>query len=386
MAAPFENLHPDDVLFFNDVVQGMRRIAQQYKLPLRQVVPAKMPLAGMIDFMGRCSSTGDIEMVLRCTVDGEWCSEPLSPSKVWETAAHELAHLRHFNHGGAFEEFCAELVKAFDLDTEDHREKVLRRLVKMQAQRDGEAKLGNSEAAEAFASAINRMLIEHELNPSDIDYARSADDDPVIEVMVDLGKYGIDPSNARSAWQESLARTVAKAHLCTYLLRKGTNLIWFVGTRSHATVAEYVYGTLVPAAEKMSIAARLQHNRQVEKEAQRTGDTNWRMRIRGFREAWLDAFIQRIMERFEESRKASVKAITLDMPGGESQALMRLDGALAKVRTYVDNKFKGRKGSATALRSGRSDHAAGRAWGRAAADKMTIGRKGITSGVKGLLK
>src|SRR6185295_12138087 len=304
------NLHPDDLLFYNEVVAAMRRVARQYELPLREVVPAHMPAKGMQNFLGRCHSTGLVELVMRATVDGEFCDEPRSPEDVWRTAALELAHLKHMNHGPQFEELFAELRIAMDHQQEDHKAKVISKQVKMQQARDGEQALGNTAAAEAFAAAINRMLIEHELNPSDLDYARATDNDPVIELTVNKLKYGIDKSKARVAWQESLARTVAKAHLCSFLIRPGTNDIIFVGTTSHAQVAEYVYGTLVPAVETMSIAERLKHNREVEAEAKRNGDTGWRQRIHGFREAWLDAFIERITERFDEARKAAVKEAT----------------------------------------------------------------------------
>jgi hypothetical protein len=384
------NLHPDDLLFFNEVAAAMRRVAKQYELPLRSIKAAHMPAKGMQDFLGRCFGTGDIELVMRATVDGEFCDEGRTPADVWRTAAHELAHLKHMNHGPQFEELHAELLIALGHQQVDHRAKTIDKLVKMQASRDSERALGNTAAAEAFAAAVNRMLIEHELDPSDLDYARANDKDPVIELFVDKVKYGIDKSKARVAWQESLARTVAKAHLCSFLLRPGTNDIWFVGTQSHAQVAEYVYGTLVPAVETMSIAERLKHNREVEAEAKASGDTEWRKRIHGFREGWLDAFIERINERFNEARLAAVKEAAADVPGAASTALIRLDGQLVKVRKYIDDKFAGRGGRrrVSSLSTGRSTHSEGRAWGKAAADRMPIGRRGVTGGkgVKGLLK
>jgi len=375
-SAPALPIHPDDVLFFNEVKAVMFKIAKRYQLPLRDVVAATMPESGLIDYMGRCHWDGHIELVLRCSVDGTFCDAPLSPAEVWNTAAHELAHLLHMNHGPQFHEFYAELVRAFDNVQEDHRERVLRKLVKLQQSRDGEAKLGNMEAAEAFAAAINRMLVENELHPSDIDYARTADDDPVIELLVDLSKYAIDKKRQRVAWQEALARIVSRSHLCSWMLSKGSNRIWFVGTRSHATVAEYVYGTLVPIANAMSIKEKYKYGHECY-----ARDGHWKG-VNGFREAWLDAFVKRIAERFDEARAAAVAAAVVDLPAGsESQALMRLDGALVKVQRYIDNKFKAKRGSASALRSGRSTNEEGSRRGRAAADSMTIGRKGVTGAV-----
>lgn len=384
------NLHPDDVLFFNDVRDAMKTVAKQYQLPLRSITPLAMPQAGMADRMGQCSYSGDIQIVLRCTVDGQFVDDPMSPTEVWDTAAHELAHLRHMNHGVAFQEFRLELVQALQNKVGDHREKVLARLVKMQAARDGEAALGNGAAAEAFASAINRMLIEHELNPSDVDYARAADKDPVIELRVNLGAYKIDEKKVRIAWQESLARVVAKSHLCTFLLRSGSNQIWFVGTKSHATVAEYAYGTLLPAAVKMCEEAYHQYGlegaQQLKADAEAAGKgvdfkKTWTAREPGFKESWLTAFIQRIAERFDEARQAAVA----EAPEGASVALVRLDGALVKVKTYIDDKFKKRRG-ASPLSGLTANHSVGVARGRAAANAMTIGRRGVTTSTTRQLK
>ena len=386
------NLHPDDVLFFNEVRAAMFRVAKNYSLPLRSVEALAMPEKSMADRLGECSTTGDIRLVMRATVDGRFCEAPSTPDRVWETAAHELAHLKHFNHSMAHQEFTLELIQALRNQQEDHRDKVIKKLVKLQAQAQGERDLGNTEAAEAFAGAVNRMLIEYELHPSDIDYARVQQDDPVVELPVDLSKYRIEKVDRRVAWQESLARVVSNAHLCTFLLRPRSNSIWFVGTKSHATVAEYVYGILVPAAEKMSLKARHDYRCEIRR---RHGIEPGKAIPRsiteafGFREAWLDAFVLRISERMEEARKAAVKEVVdlSDAPGAESMALMRLDGALIKVRKYIDDKFNGRRRGAAPLSRRGGWNSAGRAAGKAAADAMPIGRRGITagSGPRGLL-
>ncbi len=98
----------------------------------------------------------------------------------------------------------------------------------------------------------------------------------------------------------------------------------------------------------------------------------------GFRESWLDAFIERIGERFDEARRAAVQ----QAPEGTSVALMRLDGALLKTRKYIDDKFSGRRGASPLSSLGRTN-AAGVAAGRAAANAVTLGRKGVTGGSTG---
>jgi hypothetical protein len=364
------NIHPDDLLFFHEVANAMKNVAKAYHLNLKSITHYKMPERGMSDRMGQCTASGDISLVLRCTVNGVWCDEPMSPDEVWDTAAHELAHLKHMNHGLEFQEFRLELAQALQNRKQDHKEKVIARLVKMQKSREGEAAIGNLEAAESFAAAINRMLIEYELHPSDIDYARTADNDPVIELPVNMGTYNIKVKKARIAWQESLARIVAKAHLCQFLIRQGSNQIWFVGTKSHATVAEYAYGIMVPAVEKM--ACYDYHKAQA---AYAKVGENWR--ITGFSSSWHIAFAQRVTERFEEARRLAVSQASEPVPGGESTALLRLDGALVKVRAYINDKFKSRRG-VSALNSMRGgSHQAGLTAGRAAADRMAIGRRGV---------
>ena len=374
------SIHPDDLLFFNEVRNAMRRVAKRYELPLRHIEHTIKPESGEC-YYGTCHThTGDIYITVRPTFDGIWAEAPLSPAEVWDTAAHELAHLRYANHGDHHAEFTAELLEALTNQQEDHRKKILKKLVKMQAQRDDAAKrakeTGIEEAsaeAEAFAHAINRMLIEYELNPTDIDYARAADDDPVVEIRCDLAKYNVESKRARIVWQESLARIVAEAHLCTFLVHPGRNWITFVGTRSHATVAEYVYGTLVRSA---SVIAHQEyctywwHCRDV------LGNSKL---AAGFKGSWLTAFTARIAERFKTARAEAVREAA-PIYGSETTALIRLNGALVKVRRYIDDKFKSKKSSAKSLTTRLRPNAEGIRRGKAAADRMTIGRKGVVGG------
>lgn len=370
------NIHPDDLLLFNEVTAAMRKVATRYELPLRSITGYPMPLRGMANRLGDCSQSGDIRLVLRCTVDGQWCEAPIDPEMVWDTAAHELAHLRHMNHGEKFQDFCEELQVAMRNRRVDHRQKILDKLVKLQAHRQSAAEIGSSAEAEAFAQMINKMLIEYELNPSDIDYARAADNDPVIEIPVNNTFYHIEATKARVAWQETLAAGVARAHLCKILIRPGSNQIYFVGTRSHVTVAEYVYGTMVPLISKMSKKAEVDYWHQ-------TGCGRGREnKALGYRSAWIDAFIIRIWERFSEARQAAVADHAKTTGGTTETGLIRLDGALQKVQTYINDKFSHRRAAsrAGALNYRSRNHADGRAAGRAAADNITLGRRGMTSG------
>lgn len=395
-------IHPDDIVLFDEIRTAIQSVAKEYELTLKEVVGYPMPEAGMSDRWGDCKWDGTIRLVLRCTVDGEWCNAPCSPDEVWDTAAHELAHLAlcrlrpvgfganhaeiqlaaedaeraqkdSLEHGPLWTAIYAEMKTAIANRRVDHKQKVIDKLLKMQRQRDGEAALHNQHAAEAFAAAINRMMIEHELSPSDLDYAQATDKDPIIEVYSDPRKWKDEPtdwmkylSRHRIAWQESLARIVANAHLCKFLVSRKSNEVWFVGTRSHALVAEYVFSVLVPNAYWMSKI-----------EADQFKKRNGKTAAQGFRDSWLNAFVRRIEERLEAARREAISATV----GDKSTALIRLSGALRKAQEYCDHKFAGYRGKPLAgLQTKDGFNRAGRDAGRAAADRMPIGTKGVDGG------
>lgn len=243
-------------------------------------------------------------------------------------------------------------------------DKILDKLSKLKAAQESEAKIGNTAAAESFAAMINSMLLKHELSMEEIPQGGVAQDEPIVELMVDLSSHGIKQVRVRLGWQEALARIVAKAHLCKHLISKGSNRIWFVGTKSNTTVAEYAYGVLASAADRMSMAAREEWWRK-ECGGQHLASGNYRA-------AWLHGFIERISERFDEARRQEVRAT-----GDASTALIRLNNALVRAQSYVSENYKKKAIPAASMSTGNWD---GRAAGRAAADKMAIGRKGVEAG------
>lgn len=251
------------------------------------------------------------------------------------------------------------------------QDKVLDKLAKLKRAAEGEARIGNAAAAEAFAEAINRMLLEHELSMADVEARGNVEADPIIEQMVDLKGGGIEFKNVRIGWQERLAEVVADAHMCRFLISKGSNRIWFVGTKQHVLVAEYAYCVLARSADEMSYAAR---------------ERWWKEECGGrhltsgnFRQSWLRGFIERIAERFADARRKEVAAAP-----NSNTALMVLSTAMTRAKSYVDDKFKDKKPLAAASLGYGS--MAGRKAGRAAADAMNLGQRGVEGGARGLLK
>jgi predicted metal-dependent hydrolase len=75
-------------------------IALEFKLPLRSLEFIKVEHE-----YGKCSAQGDLKIKI------EWPDGELVPEmEVWRTLGHELAHLKHFNHGDDFWEFNRTLV------------------------------------------------------------------------------------------------------------------------------------------------------------------------------------------------------------------------------------------------------------------------------------
>jgi predicted metal-dependent hydrolase len=76
------------------------QVAAEFALPLRSIEFIKSE-----NLYGQCSAEGYLR--IKC----EWPDGELVPEmEVWRTLGHELAHLKHFNHGDDFWEFNKVLV------------------------------------------------------------------------------------------------------------------------------------------------------------------------------------------------------------------------------------------------------------------------------------
>ena len=80
------------------------RIAAPFGLRFRSLAPAR---AGVRSYYGICTADGRIRIRLRHATTGR----PLKYSSLINTVCHELAHLRHFNHGPRFRAFYLRLLE-----------------------------------------------------------------------------------------------------------------------------------------------------------------------------------------------------------------------------------------------------------------------------------
>ena len=87
----------------------------------------------------------------------------------------------------------------------------------------------------------------------------------------------------------------------------------------------------------------------------------------------------------EEARKAAMEAsVSVEAGMTTATALVRLNQAVVKVQDYIDNKFARTSSHISSLSGSARFNAAGRQAGKAAADAMPIGRRGIAGTTKRL--
>ena len=79
------------------------RLARRFGLQYRSITAER---AGVRSRYGVCYADGAIKIRLRHATTGK----PLKYSSLVNTLCHELAHLRHFNHGPRFKAFYFEIL------------------------------------------------------------------------------------------------------------------------------------------------------------------------------------------------------------------------------------------------------------------------------------
>jgi len=234
-------------------------------------------------------------------------------------------------------------------------EKILIRIQKLVAMRDGAAKVGNQAEAEAFAAKVQDLLMRHKLSMSDVELARQKDDDPVGETLYHPVAHGRKSVGRRVAWQERLASAVARAHFCRIYVWPGSNVVTFVGRESDRLVAVWMFTTLADTAERLA------------KEAKR--QVSWLDDSPEFRQSWLRGFVAAIASRYAESRKAAERSAS-----ERGVALIRLaDNAVTE---YMEKKASGK---AAPVGRGSVD-AAAYAAGQRAGSQVSLDSRGVRSG------
>lgn len=236
-------------------------------------------------------------------------------------------------------------------------EKVLDRLQKMKAMAEGAKAIGSEQEAQAFADMLQKLLLDHKLQMSDLEFQKMEAEQPVEQHTIDQFKHGMKFKNKRVEWQETLAQIVADAHFCRIMVTERTNLITLIGRAEDIAVSEYLFVTLCRALDKIADLELWKYRyEQIKTYGKRGGPA-----AKGFRASFVNAFLGRLRQRFAEQRAARVN--------GQSTALTRIDKSTKAVNDYINNL-----NCSTAKDISRSVkfHAEGVKRGRDAADKINL--------------
>jgi hypothetical protein len=238
-------------------------------------------------------------------------------------------------------------------------EKIIDKIVKLKKMSDGAKAIGSEIEAEAFASMLQKMLLDHRLEMSDIEFASMEKESAVERHFIDYEQYpDIKIKKQRVMWIERLAGVVARAHFCEILVHPGSSFITLIGRHEDWAVAEFALCTLQRAAAKMAKTADYQHRLRCHREHKPVG--------RGFKESWLESFVVRIADRYEAERSSRL---------GQSTALVRVNRAEKAVADFMKQFTK----KSSALSSHTKFHPEGARQGRAAADAINLRVNAVTT-------
>jgi hypothetical protein len=254
------------------------------------------------------------------------------------------------------------------------QDRLLDKLQKIKAMAEGAKVIGSEAEAQAFADMLNRLLTEHKLEMSDLEFEKLDEAEPVEretlhETMARekrLREAGVRTRKVRVDWMERLASTIARAHHCRIIVLPGSSMVSLVGRRSDRAVAEYMIVTLTRAAEGLAEKELGKYRWEVYK---RDGKTE---AAAGFKRAFLRSFVLRLMERFDELRRQRTEA------SDGSMALMRIDHEQKAADDFMQ-KLRDDKAtqSAPGLRRQVEHHGEGVRRGRTMADGVGLEGKAI---------
>jgi len=106
-------LYSDDKGMFDKVVELANRLIKLLDSSYSCTIePKRRPTPG--NAIGLCYQGNRIAILIRYKDSvrngSTWHSERLSDKTIFETVAHEIAHLKHFNHGSEFKKLEQELI------------------------------------------------------------------------------------------------------------------------------------------------------------------------------------------------------------------------------------------------------------------------------------
>lgn len=220
-------------------------------------------------------------------------------------------------------------------------EKLIDLIMKLHAKAESCKEIGSLEEAAIFAAKVEDLLLKHKLSLSELSFEAKERKDPLGRTWLDWGRVeGMGRKRKRTAWVEDLCSTVAQAHFCRIIVSTGSSNVAFVGRETDRQVAEFMSITLVRLADELAVKGYWKARHQAFKT---TGTYN----TQAYKMSFLNAFVARISERYNELRKqnhlSGGTALVLQKSRQEVQKFM--DDLRAKKETSKAATVQGRKGN-----------------------------------------
>jgi len=264
-------------------------------------------------------------------------------------------------------------------------EKILDRLAKIKAHMESAQAIGSEKEAQVFAGMLNRLLLKHNFEMSDLEYQKEIEAEPVQMypvggmrtrqdgkwVLVDYPDIVIGQKRVR--WVEDLGRIIANANSCRMVVGHSMQ-INYVGRKSNVAIAEYMWVTMYRTVEKLSWKeyktarnkTKWEQIKNYPKEMQSQVEVDY-SDLTGYRSAWIYGFINGIRE---------ILAAEMKEQANTSTALVRVDQDKAANQEFVDaNTVK-----VKSLQAGYSSNSAGYNAGKSKASEVGLTARGMNKG------
>jgi hypothetical protein len=247
-------------------------------------------------------------------------------------------------------------------------EKLLDKLAAMKRHADSCAAIGNEAEAQAFVDRLQQMLLDHDLQMSDLEFDEMDRDQPIDQVWLNYTAHGIPNKKTRTEWMERLASMIARANFCRIIVVSKTSNVWLVGRPEHRAVAEYMIVTLTRAVIDISKKAHMQYVWEVYKRDRNTHAA------RGFKESFVTGFLFRLFQRLEERKSAA---------GSSTETgLMRINREDAAVEAEMAKKRETKETKkAHGLRLADPSNREGVKRGKAAAENVNLDGRAVGTSV-----
>lgn len=210
--------------------------------------------------------------------------------------------------------------------------KILEKLGKIKRHMESAADIGNEDEAAAFAAMLQNLLMKHKLDMSDVEYASEMKEEPIVEETIGTcwkdGKQvyrdfpDVEVRNRRVPWIEHLGGIICRYHSCEVIVTRRSSKLYFCGHKSNVQVVTYLFVVLHRAAEKLADKAYAERWR----ECLQSGDVT---ACRGFRNGFLQGFVHRIGQRFQEELDKFQDA------HAQAGALVRVNKEALAVKNYL---------------------------------------------------